>query len=72
MSDFLTFVLILGGTTLLSWPLGKYLAAVLEPGPRVVGARARVEGLFARIAGPSRPRRRIGRLTCWRCSGSIS
>ena len=41
----LTVILIVGGTALLSWPLGKYMAGLFS------GRFARVDGLFTRAAG---------------------
>lgn len=41
----LTVILIVGGTALLSWPLGKYMAGLFS------GQFARVDGLFTRAAG---------------------
>lgn len=45
LSAILTIVLILGGAALLSWPLGKYMAALFS------GRFVKVDGLFARVVG---------------------
>lgn len=44
-SAIITIVLILGGAALLSWPLGKYMAALFS------GRFVKVDGLFARVVG---------------------
>lgn len=45
-------LLIIGGAVLLSWPLGRYLAVVMDPAPgRTRGLHGRLENLFARLAG---------------------
>ena len=41
----LTIILIVGGAALLSWPLGRYIAALFS------GRFGRVDGLFVRVAG---------------------
>lgn len=41
----LTIILIVGGAALLSWPLGRYMAALF------LGRFARADGLFVRVAG---------------------
>ncbi|HET7039376.1 MAG TPA: potassium-transporting ATPase subunit KdpA, partial [Gemmatimonadales bacterium] len=51
MDGTLLIALIVGGTALLSWPLGRYLKWAMDPadgGPR----RQALERLFDRIAGP--------------------
>ena len=45
LSAILTIILIVGGTALLAWPLGKYLAGLFS------GRFARTDGLFARMVG---------------------
>ncbi|HEX9671138.1 MAG TPA: potassium-transporting ATPase subunit KdpA [Thermoanaerobaculia bacterium] len=49
-------ILVLAGTALLSWPLGRYLAWAMDPpeGAARAGLRGRFEGLLARLdaAGP--------------------
>ena len=45
LSAILTIILIVGGTALLAWPLGKYLAGLFS------GRFARIDGLFARMVG---------------------
>jgi K+-transporting ATPase ATPase A chain len=51
MSTFLFVALVLGGTMLLSWPLGRYLKWALDPAPEQAGA-GRLTALFTRIGGP--------------------
>ncbi|HEY7472875.1 MAG TPA: potassium-transporting ATPase subunit KdpA [Gemmatimonadota bacterium] len=51
MSAILLVTLIVGGTALLSWPLGRYMKWAMDPddaGPR----RQRLERILQRIAGP--------------------
>jgi K+-transporting ATPase ATPase A chain len=51
MDAILLIAVIVGGTAALSWPLGRYLRWAMDPaggGP----ARQRVDGWFARLAGP--------------------
>jgi potassium-transporting ATPase potassium-binding subunit len=45
LTAILTVTLIVGGTALLAWPLGKYMAALFS------GRFARVDGLFGRAVG---------------------
>ena len=45
LSAILTIILIVGGTALLAWPLGKYMAGLFS------GRFARTDGLFARTVG---------------------
>jgi K+-transporting ATPase ATPase A chain len=45
LTAILTIILIVGGTALLSWPLGKYMAGLFS------GRFARVDGLFTRAVG---------------------
>jgi K+-transporting ATPase ATPase A chain len=45
LASILTITLIVGGTALLSWPLGRYLAALFS------GRFARADGLFVRATG---------------------
>src|SRR3989344_2854092 len=47
LASLLTVTLILGGAALLSWPLGRFMAALFS------GRYAKADGLFARIAGSS-------------------
>lgn len=41
-------LIIIGGTALLSWPLGRYMAGVMDP----KGGKGAMTGLFQSIAGP--------------------
>lgn len=45
LASILTIILIVGGTALLSWPLGKYMAALFS------GRFRRADGLFTRAVG---------------------
>lgn len=45
LANILTVVLIVGGTALLSWPLGKYMAGLFS------GSFARADGVFTRAVG---------------------
>src|SRR3989344_5085396 len=45
LASLLTVTLIIGGAALLSWPLGRFMAALFS------GRYAKADGLFARIAG---------------------
>ena len=45
LSAILTIILIVGGTALLAWPLGQYMAGLFS------GRFARTDGLFARTIG---------------------
>ncbi len=47
LASLLTVTLIIGGAALLSWPLGRFMAALFS------GRYAKADGLFARIAGSS-------------------
>jgi K+-transporting ATPase ATPase A chain len=51
MNELLTALLIIGGTAALSWPLGTYLATVMDPKTQSRGLHGRLEGLFAAIGG---------------------
>jgi K+-transporting ATPase ATPase A chain len=51
MDTLLLVSLIVGGTALLSWPLGRYLKWAMDPG-RSGPSRERIERLFSGIAGP--------------------
>ena len=48
MDHILLITLVVGGTALLSWPLGTYMAWAMDPGPRAAG---RWTGLFRRVGG---------------------
>lgn len=50
MDAFLTIVLILGLTTVLSWPMGRYLRWAMDPEP-VPGKAGRCDRLFAFLGG---------------------
>jgi K+-transporting ATPase ATPase A chain len=52
MSAVLLAVLIVAGTALLSWPLGRYMKWAMDPDPAEGGAAGRFTGLFQRLAGP--------------------
>lgn len=52
MNDILNFIVIVGGSTLLSWPLGKYLATVMHQEAPRRRARRKIELGFSAIAGP--------------------
>lgn len=52
MPSLLLASLLIGAAALLSWPLGRYLAAVMDPAPdRPRGPHARLDAFFARLAG---------------------
>ena len=50
MNTMLLCTLIVGGTALLSWPLGRYLKWAMDPSG--VAGRERLDRLFERVAGP--------------------
>jgi len=52
MSELLNFIVIVGGTALLSWPLGAFLAGILTPSTSLRGFRSGLERAFAWIGGP--------------------
>ncbi len=45
-------VLIVGGTALLSWPLGRYMKWAMEPGVRTDGAAGAFNRIFRLVGGP--------------------
>ncbi|MBE2180256.1 MAG: potassium-transporting ATPase subunit A [Chthoniobacterales bacterium] len=51
MHNILNIVLVLGGTALLAWPLGKYLASVMDPGSRLRVLHAHIERMMGAVAG---------------------
>lgn len=51
MTSWLNFWTVVGAIALVSWPLGRYLAAVMQPGERVRGPQAGLERVFAAVAG---------------------
>lgn len=51
MSAILFVVAVVGGTATLSWPLGQYMKWAMDPTADVGPVRARLEGLFGRLAG---------------------
>lgn len=51
MNTLLNLLLVVGGAAALAWPLGKYLAAVMEPSPNRGEWHGKVESLFARLCG---------------------
>jgi len=51
MHTILTLLLIIGGAAALSWPLGNYLAAVMDPARTPGGWHGKLERLFARLCG---------------------
>jgi K+-transporting ATPase ATPase A chain len=54
MHAYLFTLFIVGGTALLSWPLGRYMKWAMEP--TGAGARRlRLDGWFEMLSGPSRP-----------------
>lgn len=52
MSAVLYVVFIIGGTALLSWPLGRYMRWALDPADTTSSVRAWLERAFEGIAGP--------------------
>lgn len=55
MNTILHLLLVIGGTAALAWPLGTYLAAVMEPASRPRGVHAMLEHLFTRLGGSGNP-----------------
>ncbi len=53
MNPILFAVSIVGGTALLSWPLGRWMKWAMDPGSDCGATRARFDRLFAAIAGPA-------------------
>jgi K+-transporting ATPase ATPase A chain len=51
MNAILFIVLIIGGTALLSWPLGRYLKWAMDPAPDASPRRRKLERVFEAIAG---------------------
>jgi K+-transporting ATPase ATPase A chain len=51
MTTLLLCILVVGGTALLSWPLGRYLKWAMDPSA-ATGWRERLDRTFERIAGP--------------------
>jgi K+-transporting ATPase ATPase A chain len=51
MTNILALLLVIGGSAALSWPLGAYLAAVLQPGPRLSGPHAALEAFLRKLCG---------------------
>ena len=49
---FLFVVLIVGGTALLSWPLGRYMKWAMEPDAPSAGAAGALNRLFQVVGGP--------------------
>jgi K+-transporting ATPase ATPase A chain len=52
MDAILLIALIVGGTALLSWPLGRYMVWAMDPAEGAGPGRQTLDRLFARIAGP--------------------
>ena len=71
MYAILFVVFIVGGTALLSWPLGRYMKWAMDPARAGRRGRAVRPGLFQSIGGAAHARsRRTGRRTWSRCSSS--
>jgi K+-transporting ATPase ATPase A chain len=51
MYAILLIVLIVGGTALLSWPLGRYMKWAMDPDPREAGAAGRLTHVFQLCGG---------------------
>lgn len=52
MNSLLFVLMVIGGTAVLSWPLGQYMKWAMDPDPANPGRSRLSDGLFRRFAGP--------------------
>jgi len=53
MTSILFIIVIIGGTALLAWPLGRYLKWAMDPASDAGGLRAKLDRIFVAIGGAS-------------------